>query len=303
MTIKKAAFAAGLVGILLFSFLLAPAWAADLETTRAQATPGFWKVDGKNNSMWLLGSVHVLTESHYPLAQEVEEAFKNSPHLVVETDVESMEPEAMQQIMFNAGMLTDGRSLRDVLGRQRYERASELAAANGYHLESLNMLRPWVVALVFSAAEFEKMGYSPEHGVDSYFLNRAGDGHKTVVELESFADQVKLFEVLEEELQVALMMQTLEEMQDMEEQISALMGAWEAGDTDMLEQVLLESFADYPLLYEQLVTDRNHQWLTDLADMLTRDEDYFVVVGALHLVGENSVVNLLRNEGYTVTRQ
>jgi len=274
------------------------------EADLSEEAPSFWKVEGENNTVWLFGTVHVLTEDHYPLADEVEEAFRESPYLVVEIDTVNVDPQVQQQMMINAGMLPDGVSLDEVLGEERYARASELAAANGYDLDQMNMLRPWLIALVLTVAEFERMGYTAEHGVESYFLNRAEEERKSITELETMQYQLSLFGDLDEEIQIDFLMQTLEEIDEMETHIEALISAWESGSLEELEDALLEDFADYPEVYQRIVTDRNHNWMDDLSRILDEsDKDHFVAVGALHMVGDEGVVKLLREAGYEVTRQ
>jgi uncharacterized protein YbaP (TraB family) len=82
-----------------------------------------------------------------------------------------------------------------------------------------------------------------------------------------------------------------------------LLSAWRTGDTDELETLLSSEFERFPELYKPLTEDRNRVWVDKLVDMLDDDDDYLVVVGALHLVGRNSVVDLLRARGYDVEQQ
>jgi hypothetical protein len=70
----------------------------------------------------------------------------------------------------------------------------------------------------------------------------------------------------------------------------------------VLARVLSEAFEEFPELYRPLTEDRNRAWLEDLEELLDDRDDYLVVVGALHLVGRNSVVDLLRQRGHAVTQ-
>ena len=106
---------------------------------------------------------------------------------------------------------------------------------------------------------------------------------------------------LEEQKRFLLM--TLEESTQLDAQVDELVGAWQAGDTDALARMLSEEFDDFPELYRPLTEDRNRAWVEQLDGLLDDRDDYLVVVGALHLVGRNSVVELLRQRGHTVTRQ
>lgn len=291
-----------LATIFLALFLLMPTWV--LGQTEATKVPSFWKVEGKENTLWLFGSIHVLTEDHYPLAANVEEAFKASPKLVVEVDVVNTDLLGMQQIMINAGTLPPGTTLRELFGESRYARASELASASGYSLEQMNTLRPWLVTMMLTMAELGKLGYTPDHGVETYFLNRAAALDKTIVELETVESQLSIFTDMDEKTEIAGLMHTLEQLPTMETEIQSLIKAWEEGSIEELEETLLDEFADYPGLYKRLVTDRNRSWTKDFTQMLNNSEDdHFVMVGALHLVGDQGVVNLLREKGFKITRQ
>lgn len=293
-----------IVGTLLLSLLmLLPLAAIASDDSGTKPAPGFWRVDGENNTVWLFGSIHVLTEEHYPLAEPVESAFDDSAYLVVETDTVNLDPQVQQQLMVSTGMLSGGKTLQDVLGDQ-YERAASLARENGYNLEQMQALKPWLAALVIQVTEFQKLGYTAEHGVDTYFLEKANEGPQSIVELESFRYQLNLFEELDPEIQRAFLMQTLEEIDDAEQQIDRLMSAWESGELDSLEETLMADFDDYPELHDRIITDRNRDWVEQITDYLENGEqDYFVVVGALHMVGDEGVVELLRDAGYTVERQ
>lgn len=295
----------GTAAILLLTTLLAlPLSATAREDEAAAPAPSFWKVEGEENTLWLFGSIHVLTEEHYPLAEPVETAFEESAYLVVETDIVNLDPQVQQRMMLNTGMLGEDQTLRDVLGEEQYERAQSLAQENGYDLEQMSALRPWLIALVLQVTEFQKLGYTAEHGVDTYFLERASEGPQSIVELESFKYQLQLFDNLDQDIQNAFLMQTLEEIQDVEEQIEALVEGWESGKLEELEETLMADFDDYPEVYDRVVTQRNRNWLESLTEFLDEGErDYFVVVGALHMVGEEGLVNLLREAGYTVERQ
>ena len=71
----------------------------------------------------------------------------------------------------------------------------------------------------------------------------------------------------------------------------------ETGDTAFLEETLLADMQQYEELNRTLVVDRNHRWLDRIEELLTHDDDYLIVVGALHLVGEDGVPALLDEAG------
>jgi uncharacterized protein YbaP (TraB family) len=81
-----------------------------------------------------------------------------------------------------------------------------------------------------------------------------------------------------------------------------MVAAWRDGELESLSAELLEEFAGFPGLYESLVTKRNSDWVPQLEQMLAGERRHLVVVGALHLVGPDSVIEQLRARGHRVER-
>ena len=79
-----------------------------------------------------------------------------------------------------------------------------------------------------------------------------------------------------------------------------LIEAWRVGDTEYLETTILADFQQYPELHEKIVTERNRRWVERIDELLDDDEDYLVIVGALHLVGEEGVPELLTDRGVEI---
>lgn len=264
-----------------------------------------WKLEGEEQDVWLYGSVHLLTEDHYPLPEKVDDAFEGSRHLVVETDTLNIDPQVQQELVVNKAMLPADRSLEDVMGEEDYARAREILEELGYDIAQLEGVRPWFIALTISVSELQKLGYTEEYGIETHFLERAGDRGLAIHELESFREQLEIFDGLPEEQQVRFLMQSLEEAKDLEPHIETLLNAWEEGDLATLEEVLQESFAEYPELYDRIIVNRNQAWVPQIEEFLEREheQDYFVIVGALHLVGEDSVLRMLEDRGWEPQRQ
>ena len=80
----------------------------------------------------------------------------------------------------------------------------------------------------------------------------------------------------------------------------SLLNAWHAGDTATLEQVLKADFGPYPAIYQSMLVTRNRNWAPKLEGMLGSGKQYFVVVGALHLVGPDGLLERFRKDGYKV---
>jgi uncharacterized protein YbaP (TraB family) len=178
--------------------------------------------------------------------------------------------------------------------------AAPALAPLGLTMPVLDRMEPWLVALMFQAVEWQKAGLTPEHGVDVHFSGRAKEDGKPVGGLEPVEFQLGLFDAMPAEAQVAFLRQSLEEAPQTAEQMRQIVAAWRAGDAARIDAIMNESLDESPALYARMLTDRNAAWVPQIEQMLRGRDDVLVVVGAAHLVGEQSVVQMLRQRGYTV---
>jgi uncharacterized protein len=262
-----------------------------------------WKLEGEENTVWLVGSVHALRDDHYPLPGAIEDAFDASRHLVVETDIINVDPQVQQRLMVSTGMLPPRTTLRDLVSQEEYRRIRELTEELGYRLSQLEILKPWLIGLSLTVAEMEKRGYHGGAGMEVYFIERAGEKGKSIHQFETLQFQLSLFDEMPHDAQIRFLIQSLEELRDLDDELDKLVEAWKDGDLDALEQVLLDGFDNYPELYERLVVERNRNWLPKIVGFTESQADYFVLVGALHLVGEDGLVRMLEAEGFQPLRQ
>ena len=263
-----------------------------------------WTVEGQRNTIYLLGSIHVLRPGDGGLPLAAERAYEDAEHLVMEIDLDdaAADPSAMLATMQQAALLPDGKTLRGVLGAD-YESIRERASQSGLDLAMLDRFAPWFVATLLLQMELAKRGFAPELGIEARLASRAGGDGKPIQGLETAEQQFAVLSGLPLAEQKRFLLMTLEESTQLDAQVDELVGAWQAGDTDALARMLSDEFEDFPELYRPLTEDRNRAWVEQLDDLLDDRDDYLVVVGALHLVGRNSVVDLLRRRGYTVTQQ
>jgi hypothetical protein len=285
--------------LLAFSVALAPAPAL------ARGKQILWAVQGKQNTVYLLGSVHVLRAGDAALSDVAERAYEDSERLVMEIDLDDpgqADPMAMLEVMQRLALLPEGQSLRGVLGSD-YESLNRRAQQAGLDLALLDRFAPWMVATTLLQLELAKRGFSPEFGIEQVLARRAAGDEKPVQGLETTAQQLELLAGMPMPMQRRFLVMTLDESANLDREIGELVEAWTEGDTATLAKLLSDEFDEFPDLYRRLTVDRNRAWVGRLADLLDDRDDYLVVVGALHLVGENSVVDLLEQRGYEVVQQ
>jgi uncharacterized protein len=168
-------------------------------------------------------------------------------------------------------------------------------------LESLQPLAPWVVALTISDAEYLKLGYDPEQGVERQIEHLAERDHKGLRGLETPEEELGQLEHLTPEQQRRFLLLTLEDLDEAQKDTDELVTAWRAGDTRRLDAVLSEEYTSFPELYRALVSERNRRWMPQIEQFLQESQDYLVLVGALHLVGKGGLLELARSAGLKVT--
>jgi uncharacterized protein YbaP (TraB family) len=263
-----------------------------------------WSVRGEHNTVYLFGSIHVLRPGDVGLPRAAQAAYDDAEQLVMELDMDDpavADPVAMAAQMQHYARLPAGQSLESVLGSDYAAVATHLQDA-GLDLALFDGSAPWFVGMLILQLEVAKRGFDPAHGIEQQVTDRAVADRKPIAGLETPADQFAVLAGLTLPEQKRFLLMTLEETESTDARLDELLTAWRTGDTATLARVLSEEFEEFPELYRPLTEDRNRAWAERLAGLLDDRDDYLVVVGALHLVGRNSVVDLLRQRGYTVTQ-
>jgi uncharacterized protein YbaP (TraB family) len=278
--------------------LLVAAVSAWPSVAAAPAQHFLWRVRSQSTTVFLLGSVHFMKADAYPLARPIEGAFDRARVAVFEVDLDKLGGAAFK--LLAAGTLPEDRTLRDVVSADTYADVSERVADMGLDVAAFRKMRPWLLAVTLSAFELTRAGYSPDSGIDRYFFDRAVERGIPTVALETVDEQVALFESLDPAEDEAFLRSTLHEIDEVIPMVDELLAAWRSGNVAEVEQLLGEAYSEAPELMERLVTARNRRWLPRIEELLAGSEEAMVVVGALHLVGENGLVALLGERGYSV---
>ena len=201
-------------GLVLCGLLLCVAARAD------GALHSLWEVHGKHNTVYLLGSIHVLRLSDYPLAPAVLEAYGNAKSVLMEVNMEELSSAQVQAEMLASAILPDGKTLLDVLGQQRYGRAAALAHEVGVELSMFDQFAPWFAAEAISQLQLAQLGFQPESGVEMYFMERARSDGKSVAGLETVHDQISIFQDMPLDTQAEYLASSLEQAHDLPHEVA-----------------------------------------------------------------------------------
>jgi uncharacterized protein YbaP (TraB family) len=262
-----------------------------------------WELHGKHNTVFLLGSIHVLREKDYPLDPALLQAYTASKSLLMEIDLADLDLEGLQAQMLAAAMLPEGRSLSDILGPKRYARAAALARDVGVELATFDRFAPWFAAEAISQVELQELGFQATAGVEMYFLERARSDGKSIAGLETVHDQIALFEGLSMDEQAEYLLSSLEQARDLPKEVDDMVHAWQRGDTVWFDQQLRSEFGSDPALYRSVLQSRNRKWIPKIEALLNDDKNYLVIVGTGHLVGRDSVIEMLKQDGIGATQR
>jgi hypothetical protein len=284
-------------GLVLCGLLLCVAARAD------GALHSLWEVHGKHNTVYLLGSIHVLRLSDYPLAPAVLEAYGNAKSVLMEVNMEEISSAQVQAEMLASAILPDGKTLLDVLGQQRYGRAAALAHEVGVELSMFDPFAPGFAAEAISQLQLAQLGFQPESGVEMYFMERARSDGKSVAGLETVHDQISIFQDMPLDTQAEYLASSLEQAHDLPHEVDSMVRAWQQGDTQWFANQLLSDFKQDSRLYQSVLGARNRKWLPKIEALLNDDKNYLVIVGTGHLVGAGSVIELLKKDGIGATQR
>lgn len=269
-----------------------------LGSLSAFAEAPVWAIRGAHNTVYLAGSVHLLRSRDATLPAAFERAYKDADALVMEIDLDDLNPATAQSWMLEHGMLGDEKTLGDIIGKPRFERVEQEGNRLGLPVEALQQLEPWLAAMTLAQLQYMKLGFDPEQGVEKQLERKAQVDHKEITGLETLEEQLGLLANLPAADQAKFLDLTLEEMHEMEGETDMLLSAWRTGNAQKLAAMLSDEYKVAPVLYRTLVADRNQRWMPQLEKLLKSDKDYLVVVGALHLVGTGGLLELTKARGY-----
>lgn len=279
-----------------------PEVAAENAPVAPDRTGLIWRVERGEATGYLLGSIHMARQDLYPLPDPVEAAYDEAAVVAFEADLAELDSPALQERVTSRSLLPEGTRLQDVVPAQTYEELIRRAEEIGMPASVFDRLRPWAAAMMLTVSELRMGGLHPDWGIDNHFFQRARRDRKQTAYLEAPAFQINLITDLTPEQAVSFLQQGLEQSETMLEMVDELLTAWPVGSVDPFAELVRVSSENHPDMHEHLLAARNRAWVEPIEALLARSSPILVVVGTGHLVGEGSVVELLRQRGYCVER-
>ena len=258
-----------------------------------------WKVTSPTSTMYLVGSIHVGNTSFYPLPQGIEAAFAASKALVVEINIKSMDQFKAMALVQKYGLYGGDDSLSKHVSKDTSAALDEFCSKHGIPRAAFENLKPWVVAITVIAAALQEGGSDPKLGIDMHFLDQVKPPQR-IEELETADFQMSLFADETEQEQQEMLALSLKQAGKEKEMLDKIQDAYFSADAEQILKLSREEQSGPQSLMKKMIDDRNVTMAAKLENYLKKNEQMFVVVGALHLVGEKGIVRLLQDKGFKV---
>lgn len=282
--------------------LVAPVWALQ-ENCENQTDAFLWPVQGKESVLYLYGSIHLGEPGFYPLPSKVEAAFRDADYLVFEVNPEQVNEPSVAAKMQRRGTLPPNQSLSTVLSKPVMNDLKKALRRMGVKPDDFMQFQPWFVTLMLTNLQMMSLGYQPQYGVENYIMRERNQKSK-ILSLESLDSQMDLLEELNNEEMLAMTLAQIEDIQ----LVRNLMNAWHCGDKSALSSLFESGFSSQETgvaqkkldaIKQGLIIDRNKQMARKLDRLLNKGKgQYFVVVGAAHFLGEDSIITFLKEKGH-----
>ncbi|WP_242404620.1 TraB/GumN family protein [Janthinobacterium agaricidamnosum] len=287
---------------------LPAAWAAPAAPpAKAPNRGALFKVEQGGHTLYLFGTIHVGEPGFFPLEPRVTQALKRASVLALEVDPNGDQKNVVSSLV-KYGMDSPGQVLENDCRPALLPRLAPLLKKFAIAPESAAPMKPWLLASVLAIGEFSAQGYKSELAVDSYLSRQAHARKIPVLELESMESQMGLFGNMSMADQCRFLEEGLDGLEDQDQvrQAREMAQAWGSADAAALDKVAQEATDDKTFsgkfMQQVLLEGRNPGLADGIAKLLGRENNSLAAIGVLHLIGANSVPDLLRKRGLKVER-
>ncbi len=271
-----------------------------LVSGQLSAQSSVWKVSKGDHHLYLGGTMHLLRAEDFPLPEEFTTAYDQSDKLIFEVAPEELKDPAVALKMMTSSTYQDGRTLKSVLNQEAYDALAAYCQKANIPIAAFNQYRVGAFLMFVAMNEYTKLGFTSE-GVETHLEARAEKDGKEIGSLETAEFQIQLVTEMGEGIENELVFYSLEDMDQLKTMSEELQTAWRTGNMEAIDEMIVESMEEFPDIYNQLLRDRNLNWIPQLEAMITTPDIEFVLVGAAHMPGKHGVIPLLENKGYTIT--
>ena len=266
------------------------------------AKPALWEVSDADTTVYLFGTIHLLPKNYRWRTARFDQAIAGSQQLVIETIVDEGNP---HQMMAALSSLAFSPNLPPIEQRVPAAKRAALETAikkSGMPKPMFDRMETWAAAFMLLGNQFRDMGLKTGEGVETILRQAFTSQGKTVGELESNREQLSFFDGLPENAQRVLLEGAIDEHKSMTQEFDRMLSSWARGDIHDIAKSFNETLAVSPELREALLKRRNENWSRWVEKRMAAPGSVMIAVGAGHLAGNDSLVDMLKRGGYTVRR-
>lgn len=273
---------------------------------QALAAPAMWQVSDADSSVYLFGSIHVLPQDVEWRTPRFNGLLAAAPEVYFETDIGPLGTIALTLKLVTSVAQTLQNSWVPQLTTQQRQDLQKALEPLGMTLDDADRLPPWLVELQIAVATGDPGGDQASksdlaHGVDSSLQWELPKDRKAY--FETPGEQFDILAGEPPDVQIAHLFDTIAASADAPgTSLSELTTAWENGDVEAMTLTADPSDPGDEEQLDRVLYNRNRSWLPKIEQLLRENRADLIVVGAGHLAGARSVLDLLGKDGYTVTR-
>lgn len=273
----------------------APARAAN------DADPALWVVKGKQTTIYLFGTIHVLKPGLTWFDEAVKSAFDKADE--VKLEIVMPDPATMQGLVQATGVAPAGTPpLTQRLPEGKRAAFTKAVTDLGLPANALDRFKPWLAATQLSVAPLSKLGYDSANGPEEVITEAAKQAHKPLSGLETPQQQLGFFGSLSDKAQLQFLESTVDELPTLDKQMASMVDEWARGDPEALAREMNDELKSSPEVAKVLLVDRNRNWAQWIKQRMTKPGTVFIAVGAGHLAGPDSVQAQLAKLGLKAER-
>ncbi|NWK95253.1 TraB/GumN family protein [Sphingobium lactosutens] len=281
-----------------FALTLVAACSKAPEQPPAQGGPALWQVQRGELNGWLFGTIHVLPSGIAWDTPAIKDAMGQADRLVLEA-ADLQDEQKTLGLFEQMGRSPDLPPLEARVPEAEKAPLLKALSDGGTSSQLLSGYESWAAAMLLSAANQQGLGVSQDDGVEPVLISTFKKAGKPIEGLETVERQFSAFDTLPEAAQAKLLVQTVHEAKDMKALYDRILKAWVHGDMDAIAKEDQNGEQPDPVVEEAVLVARNRDWAKAIEPMKGRP---FIAVGAGHLTGRQNLIDLLKAQGFTITR-
>ena len=277
-------------------FLVVSIFLSFLSFAQSNTSSLLWEIQGpqQEKASYIFGTMHLMDDAHFYFPKKLEK-------LVSTVDAVCLEIGDVQHTLINPDllMLKEGSFLTKLSVIQMDTLCSwakiQLLMDKDQFISNFSKAKPFLIYQLILQSELPDHLQSQEIKIEEILATKK---KKMTLGLETIESQLALFDSIPAVSQVNLIMTELAELSKVLTKFKLTQENYLLQDVNKIHEELTKEIQD-PYFNLKFIDERNAAWVKKIMP-LTANQSVLFAVGAGHLGGENGLLNLLKNQGYSV---